>query len=256
MKLSLSENIRSFRKQRKMTQEKLAEALGVTVGAVYKWESGQTMPDLPKLVALSDLFGTSLDALVRPEAVVETKPSGTVQVVTAGQTVCVPAGATVNVVPGYEYKSKHTLFGLPLVHINCGYGLRRAKGVIAIGNIATGIVALGGFGVGVVSFCGIGVGLLSLGGLALGGFAVGGVAVGLVAAGGCAIGMYAMGGAAVASRVAVGGAAAAPDSVGANADAGLVITEATKMQDVAAYLTANCPGLCPALRWLLSLGAA
>ena len=63
-------------------------------------------------------------------------------------------------------------------------------------------------------------------------------------------------GAAVASRVAVGGAAAAPVSVGANADAGLVITEATKMQDVAAYLTANCPGLCPALRWLLSLGAA
>jgi hypothetical protein len=56
--------------------------------------------------------------------------------------------------------------------------------------------------------------------------------------------------------VAVGGAAAAPVSVGANADAGLVITEATKMQDVAAYLTANCPGLCPALRWLLSLGAA
>ena len=40
MDLSLSENIRSFRKQRKMTQEKLAEALGVTVGAVYKWESG------------------------------------------------------------------------------------------------------------------------------------------------------------------------------------------------------------------------
>lgn len=55
------------------------------------------MPDLPKLVALADLFGTSLDALVRPEAVVETKPGGTVQVVTAGQTVCVPAGATVNV---------------------------------------------------------------------------------------------------------------------------------------------------------------
>ena len=58
------------------------------------------------------------------------------------------------------------------------------------------------------------------------------------------------------ATVAVGGAAAAPVSVGANADAGLVITEATKMQDVAAYLTANCPGLCPALRWLLSLGAA
>ena len=254
--MTFADNLVRLRREKGFSQEQLADLMDVSRQAVSKWEAGQTMPDLPKLVALADLFGTSLDALVRPEAVVETKPGGTVQVVTAGQTVCVLAGATVNVVPGYEYKSKHTLLGLPLVHINCGYGLRRAKGVIAIGNIATGIVALGGFGVGVVSFCGIGVGLLSLGGLALGGFAVGGVAVGLVAAGGCAIGMYAMGGAAVASRVAVGGAAAAPVSVGANADAGLVITEATKMQDVAAYLTANCPGLCPALRWLLSLGAA
>lgn len=229
--MTFADNLVRLRREKGFSQEQLADLMDVSRQAVSKWEAGQTMPDLPKLVALADLFGTSLDALVRPEAVVETKPSGTVQVVTAGQTVCVPAGATVNVVPGYEYKSKHTLLGLPLVHINCGYGLRRAKG-------------------------GIGVGLLSLGGLALGGFAVGGVAVGLVAAGGCAIGMYAMGGAAVASRVAVGGAAAAPVSVGANADAGLVITEATKMQDVAAYLTANCPGLCPALRWLLSLGAA
>ena len=49
------------------------------------------MPERPKLGALADLFGTSLDALGRPEAVVETKPSGTVHVVTAGQTVCVPA---------------------------------------------------------------------------------------------------------------------------------------------------------------------
>ena len=216
--MTFADNLVRLRREKGFSQEQLADLMDVSRQAVSKWEAGQTMPDLPKLVALADLFGTSLDALVRPEAVVETKPGGTVQVVTAGQTVCVPAGA--------------------------------------IGNIATGIVALGGFGVGVVSFCGIGVGLLSLGGLALGGFAVGGVAVGLVAAGGCAIGMYAMGGAAVASRVAVGGAAAAPVSVGANADAGLVITEATKMQDVAAYLTANCPGLCPALRWLLSLGAA
>ena len=169
-----ADNLVRLRREKGFSQEQLADLMDVSRQAVSKWEAGQTMPDLPKLVALADLFGTSLDALVRPEAVVETKPGGTVQVVTAGQTVCVPAGATVNVVPGYEYKSKHTLFGLPLVHINCGYGLRRAKGVIAIGNIATGIVALGGFGVGVVSFCGIGVGLLSLGGLALGGLAGGG----------------------------------------------------------------------------------
>ena len=142
--MTFADNLVRLRREKGFSQEQLADLMDVSRQAVSKWEAGQTMLDLPKLVALADLFGTSLDALVRPEAVVETKPGGTVQVVTAGQTVCVPAGATVNVVPGYEYKSKHTLFGLPLVHINCGYGLRRAKGVIAIGNIATGIVALGG----------------------------------------------------------------------------------------------------------------
>ena len=64
MKLSLSENIRSFRKQRKMTQEKLAEALGVTVGAVYKWESGQSQPELNLLVEIADFFDTSVDVLL------------------------------------------------------------------------------------------------------------------------------------------------------------------------------------------------
>lgn len=64
MKLSLSENIRSLRKQRKMTQEKLAEALGVTVGAVYKWESGQSQPELNLLVEMADFFDTSVDMLL------------------------------------------------------------------------------------------------------------------------------------------------------------------------------------------------
>ena len=64
MKLTLAENIRMFRKQRKLTQEKLAEALGVTVGAVYKWESGQSTPELDLIVALADFFDTSIDVLL------------------------------------------------------------------------------------------------------------------------------------------------------------------------------------------------
>lgn len=40
MTLKLSDNIRSFRKERSLTQEQLAEVLGVTTGAVYKWEAG------------------------------------------------------------------------------------------------------------------------------------------------------------------------------------------------------------------------
>ncbi len=64
MKLTLSENIRFLRRQRKMTQEKLAEVLGVTVGAVYKWEAGLSQPELDLLVEMADFFDTSVDALL------------------------------------------------------------------------------------------------------------------------------------------------------------------------------------------------
>ncbi|MBR6498442.1 MAG: helix-turn-helix transcriptional regulator [Clostridia bacterium] len=64
MKLRLSENIRTLRKEKRMTQENLAEALGVTVGAVYKWESGLSQPELNLIVELADFFDTSVDALL------------------------------------------------------------------------------------------------------------------------------------------------------------------------------------------------
>ena len=56
MELSLSDNIRTFRKQRRMTQEQLAEVLGVTVGAVHKWESGLSVPELAMIVEMADFF--------------------------------------------------------------------------------------------------------------------------------------------------------------------------------------------------------
>lgn len=64
MELSLSQNIRSLRKQRKLTQEQFAEILGVTTGSVYKWESGSSIPELYMLVEIADFFGVSMDALL------------------------------------------------------------------------------------------------------------------------------------------------------------------------------------------------
>ena len=60
MAFALSEHIRSLRKARDLTQEQLAEALGVTAGAVYKWESRLSLPELPMLVQLADFFDTSV----------------------------------------------------------------------------------------------------------------------------------------------------------------------------------------------------
>ncbi|MBQ1604706.1 MAG: helix-turn-helix domain-containing protein [Lachnospiraceae bacterium] len=64
MKLTLAENIRAFRKERRLTQEQFAEAMGVTVGSVYKWETGQTIPELNMVVELADFFDTSMDVLL------------------------------------------------------------------------------------------------------------------------------------------------------------------------------------------------
>lgn len=64
MEIKLGENIKHLRKKAAMTQEQLAEALGVTTGAVYKWESGKATPELPMLVDIAAFFETSVDALL------------------------------------------------------------------------------------------------------------------------------------------------------------------------------------------------
>ena len=62
--MNLPENIKNNRKEMNLTQEQLAEAMDVTVGAVSKWESGASTPDLTTLMALADFFQTSTDALL------------------------------------------------------------------------------------------------------------------------------------------------------------------------------------------------
>lgn len=61
--MSLSENIKKARLDRKLTQEQLAEKLGVSPQAVSKWETSETYPDGALLVPLSNALGVSLDEL-------------------------------------------------------------------------------------------------------------------------------------------------------------------------------------------------
>ncbi len=64
MQIKIAENIKTLRKSRSLTQEQLAEALGVTVGAVYKWEVGLSMPEIRMLVEIAEFFELSVDALL------------------------------------------------------------------------------------------------------------------------------------------------------------------------------------------------
>lgn len=65
--MTVSEKIYTLRTQLGLSQEELAEKLGVSRQSVSKWETGQSVPDLEKIIKLSDLFGVSVDELVRAE---------------------------------------------------------------------------------------------------------------------------------------------------------------------------------------------
>ena len=71
MKLQIGENIRSLRKEKGITQEKLAELLGVTSQSVSRWESGAGYPDMDQLPGLASLFEVSMDTLLGYDGTVE-----------------------------------------------------------------------------------------------------------------------------------------------------------------------------------------
>ncbi len=212
--IKFKEQLISLRKQQGLSQEQLGAKVGVTRQTVSKWELGETTPELDKLVQLSSLFGITLDTLVG-QANAATAPA---------------ACPGLNMPPyrwHYEYKSPRTLRGLPLIHINLGPGLRKAKGVLAIGNIAQGIISLGAISAGIISLGALSGGIVSLGALSLGlllavgaislgTIAIGGLAIGVFALGGCAIGIYALGGCALGGKIAAGGYANAPIAIGEN----------------------------------------
>lgn len=122
--MDIGKNISKLRKRQNLSQEQLAEKIGVTRQTISNWELGESSPDIRQAKKLSKTFDISLD-----------------QLVTDAQKVYVDSSSR-----GYEYISKIKISGLPLVHINIGLGreIRIAKGIIAVGNVAKGIVALGG----------------------------------------------------------------------------------------------------------------
>ena len=65
--MRFEEKIVELRKQKGLSQEELAEQLGVSRQAVSRWELGQTLPDIPNLLQLCELFGVSADYLVKDE---------------------------------------------------------------------------------------------------------------------------------------------------------------------------------------------
>ena len=60
---TFGQNIAAFRKNKNLTQEKLAELIGISPQSVSKWENDVSMPDIALLPILADIFSTSIDSL-------------------------------------------------------------------------------------------------------------------------------------------------------------------------------------------------
>lgn len=65
--MTFAENVKMLRKQAGMSQEQLAEKLGVSRQAVTKWETGAGIPDIENIMAISMLFDISIDDLLSNE---------------------------------------------------------------------------------------------------------------------------------------------------------------------------------------------
>lgn len=203
--MTTGQKIYECRRSAGMTQEELADRLGITRQAVSRWEQDLAFPETKQLIELCKLFQISSDELLfgkegeHNEAFDDGKGK-TWGVIDHGKSL------------RFEYISKRRLWGLPLLHINFGLGCR-AHGIFAIGLLAVGFCSAGILSVGFLSFGVLAIGLLVFGSIVLGGAAFGAVALGLFALGGLAVGIMSFGGLAV-GQVAIGGFAVGQYAVG------------------------------------------
>lgn len=231
--MNLAEKLTIQRKKLGMSQEQLADRLGITRQSVSKWEAGSSVPEISKLVAMSELFGVSLDYLLKdyleeendrknPEdmyqgSFLEKDRADADRQFEENARLEKKVDELTRYIKGYEYTSKTKIAGIPLVSIRFSRQLGRegvAKGIIAIGNIAIGVVSLGACSFGIISFGAMAMGLLAIGAFAGGLVAWGALAVGVLAFGATAVGIYSAGAAAVAKEVAVGVSAVGETAVG------------------------------------------
>lgn len=67
--MNFSEKLKEIRKDKGLSQEQLAEKIGVSRQAITKWETGKGLPDVENMVIIAEIFKTTLDELLRDSAI-------------------------------------------------------------------------------------------------------------------------------------------------------------------------------------------
>ncbi|MFA9464199.1 MAG: helix-turn-helix domain-containing protein [Velocimicrobium sp.] len=215
--MQICDKLLQLRKEKGYSQEQLANILHVSRQAVSKWEAGNAIPELEKLISLSDIYQITLDYLVRDDVddmqkiQTNNNPDATDVMMQLDE-----IKQCIKKKDGYEYKSKKRIAGIPLVHIKFSKnGSALACGIVAIGNVSIGVISIGGVALGGICFGGVAFGaILALAAVAIGSISFGGVSIGVVAIGGVALGQYAVGAVAAASKIAIGTVASGTIAIG------------------------------------------
>ena len=254
--MTLGEKIAKQRKEQNLTQEQLAELLGVSRQSISKWESNLAYPETDKLIRLGKIFDCSMDYLLKDEI---TQPKG------ADQTDPVPILEQIHATikkQCRERKSEKQLCGMPLYHIGrdargfFAIGLKargvfaiglRAKGVVSLGLLSMGILSIGLLSLGLLAFGTFSLGLISVGAIALGLLTAGAVSIGIVSFGALSVGCFSSGAAAFGKYVAVGDYAQAAIAIGGSEAVGSVYshlgeTSTADLPYIRSWLDANVPG--------------
>ncbi|MCM1150027.1 MAG: helix-turn-helix domain-containing protein, partial [Butyricicoccus sp.] len=179
--MTTGDKIAKLRRENNYTQEQLADIFGVSRQSISKWESGAAYPEVDKLIRMGELFGCTMDYLLKDEI---TEPSA------VSPPPAAPPHGTNDILTSSlrirERTSEHRLWGMPLWQVG-----KNARAVVAVGVNARGIVAVGIKSFGLISVGMLSFGLLSFGLVAIGLLACGCVAVGALAAGSVALGVVA-----------------------------------------------------------------
>ncbi len=267
--MTLGEKLAKARKEKNITQEQLADNIGVSRQSISKWESDVAYPETDKLIRMSELFDCSLDYLLKENITEKAEKP---------ETAIAPRGFSISKIFNYEYKSKRTFCGVPLVHINIGIG-KTAKGIVAVGFKSVGVVSigllsvgllsfgllalgflgLGMFGVGFFGFGAFALGLLSGGAISVGIISFGAISIGVMSCGAVSVGQFAVGALAKGHYFAFGDNATAMVALGATKANGTLYTHFTGIQNdysgyetdtVLSILEDNVPS---ALKWLMNI---
>lgn len=245
--MKLSEKLQLLRNNNRLSQEELAEKLGISRQAISKWESGKSIPDLNKLVSISELYNVTIDSLVKDTDEIYILDSNEIKISEEQKPEKVDDKKTqlvININRGYpleyEYKSNKILFGLPLVHINIGRGFI-SYGILSFGFISIGLITLALLSIGL---------LLAVGVISLGIFSIGAVSVGIFSIGAISIGKYAVGASAIASDIAIGDYARANIAIGNNTEGTQSISLQTSASDIKNLIKQEYPNLS---EWVMNI---